>query len=181
MSNEVIRSSEGSRRAVDVVGVDAAVGDLVGVGDGSIYTDYIDWRADSDDLMTSLLDVEFQDGVTRKLTRKEVLHYTQVVAGAGNETTGELAGWPRCSLNIPTSAAKSTKTGHCCCAPSTRPYGSKPTGPHVARYAIRDLSRTTPRCPRAVPCSCCSGPPTATRAEYEDPDTFNIHRDNIST
>ena len=29
----------------------------------------------------------------RKLTRKEVLHYTQVVAGAGNETTGRLIGW----------------------------------------------------------------------------------------
>ena len=31
--------------------------------------------------------------MTRKLTRKEVLHYTQVVAGAGNETTGRLIGW----------------------------------------------------------------------------------------
>ena len=45
--------------------------------------------------MTALLDVEFTDehGVTRKLNRKEVLHYTQVVAGAGNETTGRLIGW----------------------------------------------------------------------------------------
>jgi len=43
----------------------------------------------SDDLMTTLLNVEFDDeqGVHRTLTRKEVLHYTQVVAGAGNETT----------------------------------------------------------------------------------------------
>ncbi len=39
--------------------------------------------------MTALLNVEFvdSDGVSRKLTRTEVLHYTQVVAGAGNETT----------------------------------------------------------------------------------------------
>src|SRR6476619_2973909 len=45
--------------------------------------------------MTALLNEEFEDenGVTRKLTRKEVLHYTQVVAGAGNETTGRLIGW----------------------------------------------------------------------------------------
>ena len=45
--------------------------------------------------MTTLLNVEFddEDGVHRKLTRKEVLHYTQVVAGAGNETTGRLIGW----------------------------------------------------------------------------------------
>ncbi len=40
--------------------------------------------------MTAPLNVVFtdSDGVTRKLTRWEVLHYTQVVAGTGNETTG---------------------------------------------------------------------------------------------
>jgi cytochrome P450 len=67
------------------------------IADGRIYADYVDGRAKnpSDDLMTGLLNVEFEDenGVNRKLTRKEVLHYTQVVAGAGNETTGRLIGW----------------------------------------------------------------------------------------
>src|ERR1700740_1701456 len=67
------------------------------IADGSIYADYVEWRAKnpSDDLMTTLLNVEFDDehGVCRKMTRKEVLHYTQVVAGAGNETTGRAIGW----------------------------------------------------------------------------------------
>ena len=67
------------------------------IADGRIYADYVEWRSKnpSDDLMTTLLNVEFDDeqGVHRKLTRKEVLHYTQVVAGAGNETTGRLIGW----------------------------------------------------------------------------------------
>src|SRR6201994_4662895 len=67
------------------------------IADGRIYADYVEWRSKnpSDDLMTALLNVEFEDedGVTRKLHRKEVLHYTQVVAGAGNETTGRLIGW----------------------------------------------------------------------------------------
>ena len=67
------------------------------IADGRIYADYVEWRSHnpSDDLMTALLNVEFTDehGVTRKLNRKEVLHYTQVVAGAGNETTGRLIGW----------------------------------------------------------------------------------------
>ena len=38
---------------------------------------------------------EFEDehGETRKLTRQEVLTYTAVIAGAGNETTGRLIGW----------------------------------------------------------------------------------------
>ncbi len=67
------------------------------IADGRMYAEYVEWRANnpSDDLMTALLNVEFTDehGVTRRLTRKEVLHYTQVVAGAGNETTGRLIGW----------------------------------------------------------------------------------------
>ena len=73
------------------------------IADGRIYADYVEWRSKnpSDDLMTTLLNVEFddEDGVHRKLTRKEVLHYTQVVAGAGNETTGpadRLAGQGAC-------------------------------------------------------------------------------------
>jgi cytochrome P450 len=67
------------------------------IADGRIYAEYVEWRAanPSDDLMTALLNVEFTDelGITRKLHRKEVLHYTQVVAGAGNETTGRPIGW----------------------------------------------------------------------------------------
>src|SRR3546814_17288897 len=45
--------------------------------------------------MTDLLNAEFEDGhgVTRRLTRDEVLLYVNVVAGAGNETTNRLIGW----------------------------------------------------------------------------------------
>jgi len=61
-----------------------------------LFADYIDWRADnpSDDLMTQLLNAEIEDtGVLRKLTRTEVLTYTAMVAGAGNETTVRLIGF----------------------------------------------------------------------------------------
>ena len=58
-----------------------------------LFSEYIDWRADhpSDDLMTQLLNAEVEDdsGV-RKLTRTEVLTYTSMIAGAGNETTTRL-------------------------------------------------------------------------------------------
>ncbi len=67
------------------------------VANGDMFADYIDWRADhpSDDLMTMLLNAEFEDetGQTRTLTRDKVLIYTSVLAGAGNETTGRLIGW----------------------------------------------------------------------------------------
>ncbi len=69
-------------------------GDL---GDRSQFADYIDWRAKhpSDDLMTELLEAEFDDetGTRRRLTREEVLTYVSLIAGAGNETTTRLIGW----------------------------------------------------------------------------------------
>jgi cytochrome P450 len=61
-----------------------------------VFAEYIDWRADhpSDDLMTQLINAELEeDGATRRLTRTEVLMYTSMVAGAGNETTTRLIGF----------------------------------------------------------------------------------------
>jgi cytochrome P450 len=64
---------------------------------GEMFAEYIDWRAahPSDDLMTELLQAEFEDetGTVRRLTREEILTYVNVVAGAGNETTNRLIGW----------------------------------------------------------------------------------------
>ena len=64
---------------------------------GELFSEYIDWRIEhpSDDLMTELLRTEFEDetGERRTLTKQEVLTYTSVVAGAGNETTNRLIGW----------------------------------------------------------------------------------------
>ena len=65
--------------------------------DGDQFGAYIDWRAEhpSDDIMTELLQAEFEDetGTVRRLTRDELLTYIAVVAGAGNETTTRLIGW----------------------------------------------------------------------------------------
>jgi cytochrome P450 len=69
-------------------------------GDGgatSSFEAYIDWRAEhpSDDLMTELLQAEFEDehGERRRLSRAEVLGYVGLIAAAGNETTTRLIGW----------------------------------------------------------------------------------------
>jgi cytochrome P450 len=63
----------------------------------SMFSDYIDWRAEhpSDDLMTQMLNAEFEDehGERRKLTRPEILVYVNNVAAAGNETATRLIGW----------------------------------------------------------------------------------------
>ena len=62
-----------------------------------MFADYIDWRAEhpSDDLMTELLQAEYEDaeGNRRRLTHDEVLNYVNLLAAAGNETTTRLIGW----------------------------------------------------------------------------------------
>jgi cytochrome P450 len=62
-----------------------------------VFGEYIDWRAKhpSDDVMTELLQAEFDDvdGKRRKLSRQEVLGYVNLLAAAGNETTTRLIGW----------------------------------------------------------------------------------------
>ena len=61
---------------------------------GSMVAEYVDWRYrhPSDDLMTELIEVEVEeeDGSKRRLTRDEVVMYTTMVAGAGNETATRL-------------------------------------------------------------------------------------------
>ncbi len=70
--------------------------DLMADG-GRMFAEYIEWRADhpSDDLMTELLTIEFEDetGTRRHLTREEILGYVLLLAGAGNDTTAKLLGW----------------------------------------------------------------------------------------
>ena len=67
------------------------------ISEHEMFAQYIDWRAEnpSDDVMTQLLTVEFEDetGTRRQLDRMEVLTYVMLLAGAGNETTTRLIGW----------------------------------------------------------------------------------------
>jgi cytochrome P450 len=61
------------------------------------FAEYIDWRAEhpSDDIMTELLNAEYDDtdGTRKRLTRDEVLGFVGLLAAAGNETTMRLIGW----------------------------------------------------------------------------------------
>jgi len=53
-----------------------------------LFAEYIEWRAEhpSDDLVTQLLNAQIEeDEARRRLTRTEVLTYTSMIAGAGNE------------------------------------------------------------------------------------------------
>jgi cytochrome P450 len=62
--------------------------------DAELLVDYVKWRRDnpSDDVVTKLLNTEYDDvdGVRRTMTLEELLMFVNVLAAAGNETTGRL-------------------------------------------------------------------------------------------
>jgi cytochrome P450 len=65
--------------------------------DGTFFEEYLNWRTKnpSDDLMSQLIQVEFEDetGTIRRLTREEILIFVNILATAGNETTNRVIGW----------------------------------------------------------------------------------------
>jgi cytochrome P450 len=155
------------------------------IADGSIYADYVEWRAKnpSDDLMTALLNVEFSDesGVTRRLTRKEILHYTQVVAGAGNETTGRLIGWlAKVLAEHPDQRREVVEDRTLLLRAVDETLRFEPTGPHVARYMARDYECYGTTVPAGSAMLLLLGAASRDPRRYENPDRFDIHRDNIS-
>ena len=133
--------------------------------------------------MTALLNVEFTDehGVTRKLNRKEVLHYTQVVAGAGNETTGRLIGWlAKVLAEHPDQRLRSPGTGPYSPGPSTRHCDSNRPDRMwpVTWQGISSAYGTT--VPAGGAMLLLFGAANRDPRRYADPDSFDIHRDNIS-
>jgi cytochrome P450 len=155
------------------------------IADGSVYADYVEWRAKnpSDDLMTALLNVEFSDesGVTRRLTRKEILHYTQVVAGAGNETTGRLIGWlAKVLAEHPEQRREVVEDRSLLLRAVDETLRFEPTGPHVARYMARDYECYGTTVPAGSAMLLLLGAASRDPRRYENPDRFDIHRDNIS-
>jgi cytochrome P450 len=155
------------------------------IADGSIYADYVEWRSQnpSDDLMTALLNVEFEEehGVTRKLTRKEVLHYTQVVAGAGNETTGRLIGWlAKVLAEHPDQRRQVVGDRTLLNRVVDETLRFEPTGPHVARWMARDFECYGTTVPAGSAMLLLFGAANRDPRRYAEPDKFDIHRDNIS-
>ncbi|QZY43889.1 cytochrome P450 [Mycolicibacterium austroafricanum] len=166
-------------------GAPMKVADPDRIADGRIYSDYVEWRAanPSDDLMTALLNVEFTDeaGVHRKLTRKEVLHYTQVVAGAGNETTGRLIGWlAKVLAEHPQQRHEIVEDRSLLGRAVDETLRFEPTGPHVARYLARDFEYDGTTVPAGSAILLLFGAANRDERRYRNPDTFDIHRDNIS-
>jgi cytochrome P450 len=153
------------------------------IANGDMFADYVEWRAKhpSDDLMTALLTAEFEDesGTTRTLTRTEVLTYTQVLAGAGNETTGRLIGWlAKVLAEHPDQRHELVEDRSLIPTAIDETLRFEPTGPHIARYVMHDVDYYGTTVPAGSALLMLIGSANRDERRYEHPDTFDIHRDN---
>jgi cytochrome P450 len=149
---------------------------------GRMFEEYIDWRMEhpSDDLMTLLLTSEFEDedGTRRTLTRQEVLTYTQVIAGAGNETTGRLIGWLGKVLSDHPDQRRALVADRSLIPNAIEEtLRFEPTGLHVARYVTRDVEYHGTTVPEGSAMLLLLGAANRDERRYEQPDRFDLHRD----
>jgi cytochrome P450 len=148
---------------------------------GEIFADYIDWRAEhpSDDLMTEMLQAEFEDetGTTRRLTRSEILTYVTVIAGAGNETTTRLIGWTGKVL-----ADHPDQRRELVADPTLIPDAIEELlrfespAPHMARVASRDVEVHDRTVPEGGIMLFLVGSGNRDDRRFDDGDQFDIHR-----
>lgn len=146
-----------------------------------MFAEYIEWRAThpSDDLMTDLLNahVEEPDGSTRPLDRTEVLAYTAMIAGAGNETTARLIGFmgqllgehpdQRRELVVDSSLIASA-------VEETLRYEAP--SPVQARYVARDTELYGHTVTEGSYMLILNGSANRDETRFPDPDRYDIHR-----
>ncbi|KDO96868.1 cytochrome P450 [Mycobacterium avium] len=147
----------------------------------ALFAEYIEWRADhpSDDLMTELLRAEIDepDGTRRPLSRTEVLAYTAMIAGAGNETTARLIGFMGQLLSDHPDQRRELAAD-----PSLIPGAVEetlrfePPSPVQARYVARDTEHYGRVVPEGSFMLLLNGSANRDPRRFTDPDRYDIHR-----
>jgi cytochrome P450 len=154
-----------------------------GMVTGEFFAQYIDWRAEhpSDDIMTELLNVEFEDekGVWRRLTREELLTYVSVVSGAGNETTTRLIGWTgKVLAEHPDQRRELAENPTLIPRAIEELLRFEPPAPHVARYVTRDVEWYGQTVPAGSVMMMLIGAANRDHRQFPpDGDVFDIHRE----
>jgi cytochrome P450 len=149
---------------------------------GQLFAEYIDWRAThpSDDLMTQLLNAEFEDetGTRRKLARDELLNFVILLAGAGNETTTRLIGWTGKVLGEHPDQRRQIVADR-----SLIPNAIEETlryeapSPVQARYVAHDTEHYGQTIAEGSVMVLLNGSGNRDERRFTDADRFDIHRD----
>jgi cytochrome P450 len=146
-----------------------------------MFADYVEWREKhpSDDVMTDLLQAEFDDGTgeVRKLSREELLTYITVVSGAGNETTTRLIGWAGKVLGDHPDQRRELVED-----PTLIPNAIEellryePPAPYMGRYVAKDVELYGQTVPEGSAMVLLMGSANRDSDKFPNGDTFDIHR-----
>jgi cytochrome P450 len=156
--------------------------DYEGLQANEVFSDYITWRADhpSDDLMTELLNAEFEDehGTTRTLTHGEILGYVGLLAGAGNETTTRLIGFTGEVLGRhPDQRAQLVADRSLIPNAVEELLRYESPSPVQSRYVTRDVEHHGQTVPEGSVMVMLNGSANRDERHYPNGDQFDIHRE----
>jgi len=149
--------------------------------DGNMFAEYLEWREQhpSDDLITELLNVEFEDvsGTRRRLTKAEILIFLAVIAGAGVETTGRLFGWMGKVLAEHPEQRRALADDRSLIPNAIEELlRYEPPGPHVARYVATDVEYHGQTVPAGSAMLLMLASANRDERRFDDPDRFDIRR-----
>jgi cytochrome P450 len=147
----------------------------------SVFADYIDWRAEhpSDDLMTDLLQAEFEDvdGEIRTLTKEQVLGYVGLLASAGNETTNRLISWTgKVLADHPDQRRELLEDRDLIPNAIEEMLRFEPPSPVQARYVTREVEHHGEVMPEGAVVLLLTASANRDEARFPDGDRFDIHR-----
>lgn len=145
------------------------------------FAEYIEWRAShpSDDLMTDMLnaEVEEKDGTRRRLSRTEVLTYTSMIAGAGNETATRLIGFAGQLLSEhPDQRRAVAADPSLVSAMLEEVLRYEAPSPVQGRYVARDVEYYGHTVPAGSVMLLLNGSANRDERRYDEPDRFDIRR-----
>ena len=147
----------------------------------SVFANYIDWRAEhpSDDLMTDLLQAEFEDvdGEIRTLTKEQVLGYVGLLASAGNETTNRLISWTgKVLADHPDQRRELLEDRDLIPNAIEEMLRFEPPSPVQARYVTREVEHHGEVMPEGAVVLLLTASANRDEARFPDGDRFDIHR-----
>lgn len=146
-----------------------------------MFAEYIEWRAGhpSDDLMTDLLNAEIEesDGTVRRLERNEVLAYTAMIAGAGNETSTRLIAFMAQLLaEHPDQRAELVADRSLIPGAVEETLRFEPPSPVQARYVAHDAQWYGHTVTEGSYMLLLNGSANRDAAHFDEPDRYDIHR-----
>jgi cytochrome P450 len=147
-----------------------------------LFGPYIDWRASnpSDDLMTQLLEAEFEDatGTHRRLTRDEVFLYVNMIAAAGSDTTSRLMEWTAKLLaEHPDQRREIARDRSLIPNAIEEVLRFEPPAYSFGRYLLEDVELHGSVLPAGSVVIVIPGSANHDERHFVDPDRFDVHRD----